>query len=493
MMIKFKINGTHEEVSSDSNANNLIRVVGIINHELRIGYIEAEVYLDEFNQLKLNPLIMVNDNAYIGLNADVYHYCFWSSRSGGYYPMDLTNDKKELLNSLMGFEIKPTLAKFRLKYTERVLGTKYRDAVVYHNFGQNQTSLYYNIAKYPSFKNNFKLTESKDLSVIDSILSKELGETTYGVEVETSKGLIDITRLQQTNFLPLRDGSISGIEYTSKVLSGDNGMASINKFLSLANGNVKVSIQESFHVHIGSRIQKEDEFVNLYKTLHKLQNEIYNLFPGEMRNTSTFKKSNKNYNEKLPTISKVRQMVRGDGASDFICLYAYYGGRNFNGFGENTYPHPQDENNDHKWRVNTRYKFVNFIPTLFNKSNTVEFRLHPPTLDPLKMKLWILLTSVITNYGITVPFEKSKCDLKNVIDTQITSDTLKSLLMEYIKGRTDYYKVEELSFTENDLNDPSLRLKIKESIKKNTGHTELFYDSNDLFFDCRSFIKEHNL
>jgi len=173
-------------------------------------------------------------------------------------------------------------------------------------------------------------------------------EYTYGIEFETFSGMVPEDELASGGLVPLRDGSIRGIEYATIPYSSLN----IGKAVSLAcntlNQFVKMSHNESLHLHIGGMKNINEEYVGILYTLCCiLENEIYSMFPKYYAETSKFKSRGKDYNKPL-----VRALVDKDPITTFSNISTYLSsGKKYGGFGSN---HPSDPDGSHKWQVEAR-------------------------------------------------------------------------------------------------------------------------------------------
>lgn len=93
--------------------------------------------------------------------------------------------------------------------------------------------------------------------------------------------------------------------------------------------------------------------------------------------------------------------------------------------------------------------WCNFIPYLFGGNNTVEYRIHPPSVNYDKILAWLFICNAILQYSHEVKeelrsFEGSlldylstaDIDLKKIISTVYPRSTVKDLCMHYINYRT---------------------------------------------------------
>ena len=419
------------------------------------------------------------------LNKEVLKCCIFDSViTGAHIPYEILDDKNTQF-----------YVKDRSKMTDSQIITALRKshgpgARAYYNevleFSKlRQGGLNYSVNKCRGFATQ-KAIKGVKASSLNALLAEELASSTFGVELETSGGLIPLNEVLDNNFYPLRDGSIGGIEFTSGVLHGLNGLKSIDKFTDIAEKQVNITTNESFHVHIRTEIMTKIHFMRIYRLIYELQDEIFSMFPAGMGKTSLFKRSGKDYALKIPNYA----------GQTFADIYNMYGGRRFDGFGEDTAPHPSDSNRNSKWHINTRYMFCNFVATLFNSANTVEFRIHPPTMDQDKIKLWVLLCKSIVQYGHGYnSSSKGKATLDQVIAATISNESLRTLMYDYVDGRKKYYTTGTRKLTRKMISDNKSTgsgILISKFIKKHIGLNEINNDSNELFMG-ENYLSRYDL
>ena len=171
---------------------------------------------------------------------------------------------------------------------------------------------------------------------------------TYGLEFETYSGIIPENELCYGGLVPLRDGSIRGIEFATIPYSS----AHIGNAVSLAcktlNTFTKMSTNESLHLHIGGIRNINEKFVGILYTLCCiLEPEIFAMFPKYYAETSKFKSRGKDYNKPL-----VRALVDKNPLITFTNISTYLSsGKRYQGFGSS---HPSDPDGSHKWQIEAR-------------------------------------------------------------------------------------------------------------------------------------------
>jgi hypothetical protein len=260
-----------------------------------------------------------------------------------------------------------------------------------------------------------------------------LGDFTFGMEFETNLGKIPNYKIKESGLMPLRDGSITGIEYATIVLNGLRGVKILEDACADLAKYTTITNNESLHLHIGG-FKTDKAFIGyLYTLCCILEKDVYSIFPKHYEKTSLFKAKQKDYNMPLR-----KELVTGDPEETFNNIAFYLGaGKKYSGFGSN---HPSDPNGDHKWGINERYHWVNFIPTLFGSSKTLEFRCHVPTRDPIKVIAWLYICSAIIKYAeklykANVELSSRKGDTLTTVINSIYSGKLAEYLGLYISAR----------------------------------------------------------
>ena len=96
-----------------------------------------------------------------------------------------------------------------------------------------------------------------------------------------------------------------------------------------------------------------------------------------------------------------------------------------------------------KWQRKNRYYWINLMNTLFSTRNTVEFRLHTPTVNSQKIINWLFICNAIARYAILNSREiltsTKKITLESVLNYY--KDTFRipqaEFLSEYLKAYVD--------------------------------------------------------
>ena len=209
---------------------------------------------------------------------------------------------------------------------------------------------------------------------------------TFGLEFETSQGYIPEDICYRDGLIPLRDGSIKGIEYSTVVLNGNEGLCLLEQQVNTLREYTWFDKECALHVHIGNYPLDQEAIYNLYLVCKGLEESLEQIVPTLTFRSYLYKENGKDYCKKLPSLRNFNQ------------LYEYFVGRKF--YGSFTQSHPNDIGRNAKWRIQTRYFWCNFINLLCYKVNkTIEFRLLRPSYNLEKIVLWLYIFNAILQYA----------------------------------------------------------------------------------------------
>lgn len=245
----------------------------------------------------------------------------------------------------------------------------------------------YNLDKY-TYNTKFVEELFKDKQNIDNVINfKFIDELpyTFGLEFETAGGFIPQHKLYELGLIPLRDGSISGIEFSTVVLQGNNGLNLLKQQTELLNEYTIFDKDCSLHIHLGNFKLSEEVLIavnNLFVNSH-----IEHYLPSYTFNTTLYKSNtHKNYcayNAKYKTFEQ---------------MYYSLVGRNY--YGNLFQSHPNDISGTHKWNIGSRYKAINFINALcYNGPKTVEYRMLRPTYNFDKVLGWLFIYAAYIKFA----------------------------------------------------------------------------------------------
>lgn len=309
--------------------------------------------------------------------------------------------------------------------------------------GDFKYRLDYNITSNAMSKKN------KTLQAFDVKINKNtedfyeaLQGLSVGVEVETVNGFFPEDLLYKSNLVPLRDGSISGLEYvTTPMTEVKDFQIFINSLYELQH-YVDINDTCALHFHFGN-LPRTESFINaLWILVSLIQEQLYELHqPYKMLNWGY---KNKSYSKPLP-VSVISQMNPGNTVTDnFELIYNYLAEvesyENRDRSLSNVAYHPQDSSGEHKWQIRNRYAIVNFIPLIFTNKKTVEFRISEATLNPQEIMLEMLLFSKIVNHAKRYEKQLNAFDKKTISKCciyEIIKGTFSGHLSVYLGVRKD--------------------------------------------------------
>ena len=309
---------------------------------------------------------------------------------------------------------------------------------------------------------------------------------TFGLEIETSEGLLNEKDYDDLNVVCVYDGSLKapdgiayGGEYVTGVLKGDAGINQVRRLVNvLIANNCKVNNLCSIHLHIGSANFNKENLLAMYKLGIMLEDELFSMMPLSRRSNVYCTKLEKIFtasDEKLLFESYTNNGKNEWGISqkdlqqktiDYLFdlrlfNYVKYGKtfrtsiksvpenqskptKSFNKLG--AHPHGNKCGYDKNAQ---RYSWLNFVTCLFNNkgvnAKTLEFRLHSGTLNFKKILSWLKICIAFTwfaenhqdaifrGYYIDKNGDKFSIDLSLIL--KLCYPNSHQLLIDYVKER----------------------------------------------------------
>ena len=285
-----------------------------------------------------------------------------------------------------------------------------------------------------------------------------LESLSFGLEFETTKGFIPNRILDKYGLIPLRDGSISGIEYVTVPMSGEKGLQCAADILNVLKERTAYDDNTcSLHLHLGNIPRTKEFILAFFKVGMKIQEEMFKMFPLYKKYNYHIK--NKNYSAPLPTfeiLSELDPIITSKNINEnFGVLYKYLSmGQDFKSVNNdlnNVKVHPADPNGNQKWNVRPRYLLFNIVPLIFGNKQTIEFRIHTPTYDINKIFPFIFMNALIVNF--TIKYQNLILEDKNFIKNYNIFDIIHDkvecfniqnksvfydLMSDYIEKRKNY-------------------------------------------------------
>lgn len=268
----------------------------------------------------------------------------------------------------------------------------------------------------------------------------------FGVEYETTAGVIPNRYCNKLGLIPLRDGSISGLEYVTIPLEGNKGIQTILDINKELNKRTSFDSNCSLHLHIGNIPRTEEFFLALFKILFLIQDEMFSMFPFHKKENYDIKR--KHYTKPLPIKETMLLFdssikTKEDIKKNFNILYKFLStGEDYNKAGgtlDKIKNHPSDPGGNSKWNIKTRYYWVNLIPLLFGNKQTVEFRIHTPTYDSNKIMNYMLTCFAIINYT-----KRNQDDILKNFNNYINIDLNQIVFDEYYNDLNNFKVVNDL-------------------------------------------------
>lgn len=292
-----------------------------------------------------------------------------------------------------------------------------------HYFPLGRDKFPYNLNRY-NYNAKYEEHLFKDKQIISNLITfKHINELpfTFGLEFETAGGYLPQHSLYELGLIPLRDGSISGIEFATVVLQGNLGLNLLKKQVETLDAHTIFDKDCSLHVHLGN-------FKLDGKTLLTINNifnrsNIHNFMPLYTFDTTKYKtNTNKNYCEFNPLFDSFENM------------YRYLVGKSF--YGSFTQPHPKDIDGTKKWNIKSRYSAINFINALCYKGpKTIEFRMMRPTYNFSKILGWLFIYGAFIKYAEmnnNVSFLRRSVSIENIVQS-VYSDELAEILIDFLR------------------------------------------------------------
>lgn len=242
---------------------------------------------------------------------------------------------------------------------------------------------------YDAESNIKQFKDLDDVKIKYSDKYKKLLKYTFGIEYETNSGYIPQDECFANGLIPLRDGSISGIEYATVVMTGKDGIERVERQIDVLNKYTTFDKNCSLHLHFGKFPVSSDAIMSLYILATLVQRDLQPYLPKYSFSTRNYKSSGKDYCKPLssnyPTFSDFYTFI-----SDGTAAYA----------GSLVEKHPRDPEKESKWNVRSRYHWVNFVNMCFYKGpKTVEFRMLRPTHNFNKIIFWIFFFNAMMLYA----------------------------------------------------------------------------------------------
>ncbi len=271
----------------------------------------------------------------------------------------------------------------------------------------------------------------------------------FGFEFETVRGKVPERDCKKLGLIPLRDGSIQGLEYATIPYSGVKGVFSLIKSLKKLKRYTKEDYECSLHLHVAGLKRTPKHLLGLYKVLYLIQDDFYSAFP--LYKSKKYRVKRKDYTKELDRDTFYYSLLSKPEVGFDVLFSQLSGGIPFSHYKSNldeVINHPSDPNGNAKWNIRSRYHWVNLIPIVFGNKKTVEFRIHTPTFDVNKV-IFYLFTCIAIIKFVNNNVDKllkndlrliTKLNLNYIIISEIQDNKLAQVIKDYWRKRQQYFK-----------------------------------------------------
>jgi Putative amidoligase enzyme len=327
---------------------------------------------------------------------------------------------------------------------------------------RDNTRLAYNIEEDASFEEKKKLYENYPTQLSKEVraYAKFLGDTTFGIELETIRGYMPSHIQCRTGLIICRDGSLrdtdgtQGAEFVTVPMQGAKGLQNTVNICSELSKRCALNLDCSLHIHLGNLPTSRLYLTALYTLAVKIQDELFTIFPYYKTNPEGIKRMNWNQKLKRMNIRAISDTSK-DGYNNYV--RGFYN-KLFVFLSEGMYPDSRfnRKNKKHphraKWERHNRYYWMNLMNVIFSDRNTVEFRPHPGTLNPQKVVNWLFIVNALVKYASLhagdIIKSSSKISLSNVLDYY--KDNYKTDRAEFLSEYLNAYCKERKNMFEKD-------------------------------------------
>jgi hypothetical protein len=313
---------------------------------------------------------------YVSYNEDIMPIIFYDvygNVNHGYIPVSLFNENDYIFSKRNGIYVN------KINLTPRL--QKYHNVKGHGEFPYSFPRRYEAIELFNKFYDQQVITPLKNKTKISKYL-----KYTVGIEYETSAGYIPENVCFSDGLIPLRDGSIQGLEYSTTVIHPNDIDKVLQQQLKTLKKYTIFDKECSLHMHFGGFPLETNKLLRLYMICCDIEPQLQTILPAYTFQTRLYKRTKKDYCQLLPLFDNFQE------------LYRYYVGAPYGG--DLTQPHPCDLDRQHKWNIRTRYHWLNIINSLcYNVNKTIEFRFLRPTYNFHKIVLWVYIFNAILQYA----------------------------------------------------------------------------------------------
>jgi hypothetical protein len=220
---------------------------------------------------------------------------------------------------------------------------------------------------------------------------------TFGVEIETSDAGENFDPDEENlNFASVSDGSVSGPEFVSGVLTGDSGVKQVQKVCKLLNErNYTISQSCGVHVHIGgATFNRRFQLLSIMLGL-QVQEEMFAMQPPSRQNNTYCKAIPDDYYA-IGKLFSAGNLKTASYYNALKLLRKYTSNTSHGTFDKDANKKSRHPNGHY---CSSRYKWMNLNNCAYGDGpNTIEFRLHSATMDAHKILMMTKLCMAFVNF-----------------------------------------------------------------------------------------------
>jgi len=218
---------------------------------------------------------------------------------------------------------------------------------------------------------------------------------TFGVEFETSAGVLSQKEAEEVDLLTVGDRSIGAAEYVSPVLHGDDGLAFVKRALDMLKDKTLVDDRCGLHIHIGGMkdtprvtmpLLNKEFAVRAIKLGTQIEEDLYRISPPNRKPELYHCHSIMRYKD-----------IDHKNWEDYLGSYVFGPKESWDDpfdFGDYTYGEEgrRGTNSVGTW-CGGRYKWLNLVHAVTKSSHkTCEFRIFAGTTNYEKVYAYILIS-----------------------------------------------------------------------------------------------------
>lgn len=250
---------------------------------------------------------------------------------------------------------------------------------------------------------------------------------TFGVEIETSGGMVPTEQVSKLDIDQVGDRSIGSAEYVTGVLHGNDGMKRMENIMQSIQDYCLVDDRCSIHVHVGTMNREgvtpltfdTDLAVKMIKLGAAIESSLFLSLPPSRRTTMRY----------CHGISAYSDITKSNW-EDYLGCYIF-GSRVDSQLNENRSAYTFGVNNPgmdatlSKYHTGGRYKWLNLVHAVTRSYvRTIEFRAFSGTTNIDKVRNYILLSLALVDYANkhTLTQIKKSTSIYDVIDFAFNSN-----------------------------------------------------------------------